>query len=520
MANKKEPVAAPSRVSEDYDNISDQLNDDATPDDTTVASASFMDEDDRYDMSQQSTGHRKRKRDDPIQSTHEQNHIVYSDELLDYFMLAKDAEPLSMAQHRPEPPANFEPDWVIDSEGHTAMHWAAAMGDVEVMKQLKRFGADLAYRNTRGETPLMRAVMFTNSQDRQTMPKVVQELIGTIDLVDLCNSTAIHHAAAMTSSRPKHQCARYYLDVMLNKISETFDQLDMQRLLDLPDVNGNTAIHLAAKNKARKCVRALIGRGASTDLINMDGETAEDLIQVLNQTRRERNLHASSSPFAPDSQHRVSFHEPIMEDTVSRHTIAHHSEAAMSVESKVTPMILEKFQKLAESFDDELIELDHSQKEAKRLLNSTQLELATVREQTAKLEALEDRDINAEQEEAQLERAKQNIISIVEHQQQLRLGNAIQREEAMSNGHMQNDTEDARLDYYTLLESAQQTRVKLIEEYTKALANAGMGEKGEMYRKLTATCLGLKEDEVDEQLESLLSVLEENRMDADSAMID
>lgn len=81
-------MAAPSRQIDEYDNISAQLNDDeSVADDTTVASASFMGEDDRYDMSQQSTGHRKRKREDLVQNVTEQAHVVYSDELLDYFML-------------------------------------------------------------------------------------------------------------------------------------------------------------------------------------------------------------------------------------------------------------------------------------------------------------------------------------------------------------------------------------------------------------------------------------------------
>ena len=268
-----------SRVHDDYDNISAQLNDDdSIPDDTTVASASFMGDDERYDMSQPSTGHRKRKREEQAQNAIEQAHVVYADELLDYFMLSNEN---SNAQ-KPEPPLNFQPDWIIDSEGHTSMHWAAAMGDVDVMKQLKRFGANLAAPNGKGETPLMRCVLFTNCLDKQTMPGVVKELIPTIESVDLCNSTALHHAAAVTATRQKHQCARYYLDIILNKMQEIFEPDRVRRILDAQDINGNTAIHIAAQNKARKCVRALMGRGASTDILNNNQVTAEDLIQELN----------------------------------------------------------------------------------------------------------------------------------------------------------------------------------------------------------------------------------------------
>jgi transcription factor MBP1 len=516
-------VVAPSRATPDsYDNISAQLNDDDTPDDITVASASFLGEDDRYDVSQPSTGHRKRKRDveQPAPNLSDQNHMVYADELLDYFMLSQAEEPTS----RPEPPPNFQPDWVIDTEGHTAMHWACAMGDIEVMKQLKRFGANLACRNVRGETPLMRAVLFTNCQDKQSMPRVVQELINTIEAVDQYQATTIHHAAALTSSRAKHQCARYYLDVILNKLSETYEQDELHRLLDIQDVDGNTACHIAAKHKARKCVRALIGRGASTDIPNNQGQTAEELIQELNNTRRERNLAASSSPFAPESHRRISFAEPmgLEASNVSRHTIAHHSEAAMSVESRVTPLILEKFQDLAKSFDDELIDRDHSEKEAKRILKSTHFELASIREQMSNLGAQEEDDSVVVKESALLERVQGVILSLVEQQQQLRLTSNLQHEESMPSGllSMDNDSVDGRLELFRMLEEESQRRRLLVEEYGEALAMAGMAERGEMYRRLTGKCLGLRDDEVDGQLDGLLGVLEEDAGNREGLMIE
>lgn len=47
-----------------YDNTSTQLNDDETPDDMTTASQSYVGDHDDYNIpqSQQSTSHRKRKR--------------------------------------------------------------------------------------------------------------------------------------------------------------------------------------------------------------------------------------------------------------------------------------------------------------------------------------------------------------------------------------------------------------------------------------------------------------------------
>ena len=495
---------------DDYDNISAQLNDDeSVADDTTVASASFMGEDDRYDLSQQSTGHRKRKREEHVQNVTEQAHVVYSDELLDYFMLSRDSE----GGHAPEPPTNFQPDWLIDTDAHTAMHWAAAMGDIDVMKQLKRFGANLAIPNMRGETPLMRAVLFTNCQEQQTMPSVVKILIGTIDSVDFCHSTALHHAAAVTSSRQKHQTARYYLDIILNEMQAVFEPEHVQRLLDMQDMNGNTAIHIAASHKARKCVRALMGRGASTDIPNNENITAEDLIQELNESRKaDRHPAASSSPFAPDSQRHLSFHDAVGDPSTHR-TLSHHSEAAMSVESKITPLMLEKFQDLARSFDEELMDKDDSEKEARRILNTTHIELGTIREQILDLGIAEDDPETEEQTKAQLARVEQMVTSLIEQQQQIQLLSRAQHEESKTNGHMmQSDDEiGERAMQAKMLNEEQNRRQLLVGDYRDALSMAGAGEKGELYRRLISKCVDTPVESMDENLDSLIEQLMEDQ---------
>lgn len=507
------PVRAP--IEENYDNISAQLNDDETPDDTTVASASFMDEDDRYDVSHQSTGHRKRKRDEePVQNPIEQAHVIYSDELLDYFMMSHEQENVA----RPEPPPNFQPDWIIDSDGHTAMHWASAMGDVEIMRQLKRFGANLAYQNIRGETPLMRAVLFTNCQDKQSMPAVVKELIGTIDAVDFCQATALHHAAMMNASKQKHHCARYYLDIIINKIQEMYEPDHVQRLLDARDMDGNTALHIAAKFKARKCVRALMGRGASCDIENNEGVTAEELIQELNDSRRERFAQASSSPFAPESQRHMSFADAIVKDA-SRHTVPHHSEAAMSIESKITPAVLEKFQDLAKSFDEELIDRGHSEREAKRILNSTHVELAIIREQLIDIgyqEHSAEGQTNAEI--AEFEHLQATVTSLIEQQQHMQLLDLVQQEKSMANGHANNNSPEEKLMLAQKLNDEQAKRQKLVSEYSLALAMAG-GENGEAYRKLIAKCVGVDIDTIDEGLDGLLEQLEADQQNRELEIV-
>ncbi|APA07474.1 hypothetical protein sscle_03g022440 [Sclerotinia sclerotiorum 1980 UF-70] len=518
------------QVEENYDNISTQLNDDeSVADDVTVASASYMAEDDRFDMPQPPTGHRKRKRDrerdefqqdDPV-DLRAQAHLMWADELLDYFMAPPtDA---NLMDRRPEPPINFEPDFIIDTDGHTGLHWAASIGDLDILKQLKRFGANLVCRNNRQETPLMRSVLFTNSYDKQNFPLIVKELINTAHEIDSCGATVLHHAAATTNMKQKFRCAQYYLDVLLEKLIEIFHPDEVQRLLDARDINGNTAIHIAAKNKARKCVRALMGRGASTDILNDMGETAEEIIQDLNASRRSERYQqaASSSPFAPDSARHVSHYDALEQE--DPRGVAHISEAAMTLKNNAEPILLERLHALACSFDEELAEKENAEADSKRILEGVRMELAGVREQARHLAGEEEGEENAIAAKAHLVGLQERVQSLVERQQQLLLLSRTQHEGSKINGHgggqvngtgdLEDGDNDRILAAQQLHEEIQR-RKALVGEYIGALGVAGGGDEGELYKRVIVRDLGVDEGEgglSDEGLDALIANLEEER---------
>ena len=135
-------------------------------------SASFLD-DDFLPPSQTSTGSRKRKREqeEHVISAAELEHTIYGDELLDYFVTAGD-DPQASNILPPTPPPRFDVDRPIDSHGNNALHWACAMGDVRVTRDLLERGANPAAQNAGSrETPLIRAVLFTNNYDKRTFPQ-------------------------------------------------------------------------------------------------------------------------------------------------------------------------------------------------------------------------------------------------------------------------------------------------------------------------------------------------------------
>lgn len=522
--HKGAPPPPPPVIQEEYDNGDAHMHEDDTPDNATVASASYMVEDDRYDQSQYSTGHRKRKREEQmIQGLTEQQHAMYGDELLDYFLLNRQSD---RAAFCPDPPTNFQPDWPIDTDGHTALHWACAMGDVDVIKQLKRFGADLASRNIRGETPFMRAVFFTNCYEKQTFPLVMKELFPTVDARDNNGCTVIHHAAVMQNGRlTSHSCSRYYLDIILNKLQETHHPDFVQQVLDAQDHNGDTAIHLAARRDARKCIRALLGRGASTDIPNNAGVRAEDLIKELNAAKSKSARAGparSSSPFAPESQRRSGFHDAIGADSSNNKlAVSFKSEAANIVQSRITPLVIEKFQDLAQSFDNEFKEKDDAEKEARQILQNTQTELANLQASVADLESRLEADEAAAKTEAEAEAARKKVLAFVTHQNRLLVQEAVEHELSMlMNGDSQNQNQQSQGQEDDSYESRLQLAIQLREilqeqrsaeaEYVEARGMIGTGEKIDKYRHLLKSCLPPEDQEaLDDNLEDMIRMMED-----------
>ncbi|KAL9088587.1 MAG: hypothetical protein Q9165_006107 [Trypethelium subeluteriae] len=394
-------TSAPSQVSEDvYDG---HLNGD-TPDNETIASESMMGEDEMG----QYAGSRKRKRgaDLPdVMSLQDQQHQLWADELLDYFMLH---ESDNSFRAPPEPPLNIDVNRHIDEKGHTALHWAAAMGDIGVVKDLIQRGARIMQAAHNGDTPLMRAVMFTNNYDKQSMDKLVRLLQDTVGQTDWYGSTVFHHIAATTQSKSKFRCARYYLDTIVNRLFDTCAPLEIERLLNMQDNGGDTAMHLCARHGAGKCLRSLLGRNAAVDIQNHSGNTGDDEIRLLHG-RRQNRRQLSSSPFqnftdgiGGSSALNGNSNGIIVANGIS--TLSsfpttnalmnslpspqpqHRCEAALTLSQQLPHLLLSKTEKLAQQLDAEVTERDVELADSERLARQRQEEVEALRVQIKGLE--------------------------------------------------------------------------------------------------------------------------------------
>ncbi|KAF2182002.1 apses-domain-containing protein [Zopfia rhizophila CBS 207.26] len=505
-----------------------------TPDNTTVVSESMLGDPDMLHASQYSTGSRKRKRGADQMSIQDQQHQIWADALLDYFMLL-DSEDRFVAP--PEPPPNVNLDRPIDEKGHSAMHWAAAMGDVEVVKELIRRGARIDCLSNNLETPLMRAVMFTNNYDKQTMPHMVKILQHTVVKTDWFGSTVFHHIAATTSSTNKYVCARYYLDCIINKLSETWIPDEVTRILNTQDQNGDTAIMIAARNGARKCVRSLLGRNVALEIPNKKGETADDLIRELNQRRKMhgRPRQASSSPFAPPPGQRMNGHGnqldgpplmpplPFSSSLAVREPTQYRSQTASHLMMKVAPTLQAKCEQLALAYEAELEEKEAESIDAERVVKKREAEIGAIRKQLAELAGLnnlqqsqgvgdDEADRAQEEELRRLVEEAESLLEIEQLSELRRICSSLPQNSSSASAPTSTAELNEKMRLSLLLHRAQLERRELVKEVVGNLSVAGMGEKQAVYKSLIAKALGEKEEDIEGMLPEILAELEEGVM--------
>lgn len=493
-----------------------QQHDDVIPDDMTMVSQSQFSDDDDYDRASQfgAAGSRKRKRtvrEPPQLSVAEQQQQLWADELLDYFVLQGSGEQLT---RRPEVPHYIDLNRPLDNKGYTPLHWAAAMGDVDLMEELVARGARIDAQGTvEGETPLMRACAFTNNWDKRSMGRVIELLHPTIAQLDHYGSSVFHHIATSTCSKSRYAVARYYLETILDCVVKTgYDKFQITRLLDMQDTNGDTAVLIAARQGARKCVRILVEHNVSLDIPNTRGESADQIIQDLNARRKQRysTLPGSSSPVMPPSGLNASASQ--LFDASERFgnpskRPRYSSDAATLVASHLPTLITSRSEQLAAALDTELTERDREVQESERLLEQRRAEVEELQRRSAELAAEDEvaHDDEAQQQELDALSAESSSILRVQHAAELRL----LIEEQESQAATKNATAEAeKLHYARLLGAAQQEREAALQSVIKAQALAGHGERQDIYRRLIGSALNIKPDEVDDMLGEIVEELE------------
>src|SRR6266850_354690 len=298
----------------------------------------------------------------------------YGDQILEYFISDSNQIPPILVN----PPLDLDPNMAIDDEGHTALHWACAMGRIRIVKFLLSAGADVFKVNKSGQTALMRSVMFANNYDVRKFPELYELLHRSTLNIDNYNRTVFHHIVDVAMSKGKTHAARYYMETVLTRLSDY--PRELADIINFQDEDGETALTMAARCRSKRLVKLLIDHGADPKIANRDGKSTEDYILEDERFR--------SSPVIPSRALAMSFrnaqaaYPPVQASgpyafapANGDHMPLHHSTAAQTASTRAITDMASMLDSLAASFDQELRDKERDLNQAHALLGNIQAEI-------------------------------------------------------------------------------------------------------------------------------------------------
>lgn len=185
-------------------------------------------------------------------------------------------------------------DTPVDNDHHnTALHWAAALGHLALMRRLIAGGASIFRVNLDGQSPLMRACSATNNFDRRSFPGLLELLGPTIEMRDHRGRTVLHQIVVTSAIESRSQAAKYYLESILEFVVRQGSAPNSQpssfvanghaplppiniarfmlAVVNAQDKSGDTALNIAARTGNTSIIQQLLEVGADVHIPNRMG---------------------------------------------------------------------------------------------------------------------------------------------------------------------------------------------------------------------------------------------------------
>ncbi|TQV97494.1 hypothetical protein V2A60_006751 [Cordyceps javanica] len=420
-----------------------------------------------------------------------------------------------------------ELDMPIDPQSHTALHWAATLSRMPLLRALIAAGASPYRVNGSGETPLIRACVVTNSMDHGSFPDLLEVLGGTIEARDHKGRTVLHHIAVTSAVKGRNAASRYYLESLLewvvrqgsvpssqnvgvngvapNGAQVTIPKMGIARfmteIVNAQDSCGDTALNIAARIGNKSIVSQLLEVGADPNIANRVGLRPVDFgIGVENVEEKQNGEATSEKPSAPGSSQKMR-------------------ESSDEIIASITHLLGETSSAFQQEMKTKQVSLDSLH----TTLRKTSTQLGDARR---KIEQL-----TASVAKQQLARRKVSNLAHAREDEQSRLMNE-QSRSGQSNPSSSWETElgamlEAAEEHTTaggfgaegMLPSAAvlKARIRAIEarrDVTRKMVQALQGRSRDVevkYRRVVALCTSTPEDNVDAVIDNLLKAVQSER---------
>jgi regulatory protein SWI6 len=182
-------------------------------------------------------------------------------------------------------------DIPLDQTANTALHWAATLARVPLMRVLLAKGANIFRGNIAGETPLMSAVMVNNNLDHSCFPELLELLAPLIEIRDAKGRTILHHIACTCGIKGRAVSSKYYLEALLeflvrsnsssagNSSQDSNNGLPrpiglmrfMSEMVNAKDMTGSTALLMVARIGNKSIIQQLLEVQADPTIANNNG---------------------------------------------------------------------------------------------------------------------------------------------------------------------------------------------------------------------------------------------------------
>ena len=195
----------------------------------------------------------------------------------------------------------------LDQTANNALHWAATLAKIPLLKLLIQRGANIWRGNAVGQTPLISAILVGNCWENTCFPELLELFGPLIEVRDAQGRTILHHIAVSSGIKGRAPSSKYYLEALLEYLvrigtsssaapsvaaavrdvstqdSAASNQKGavslvkfLSHVVNARDKAGNTALNLVARIGNRSIIQQLLEIHADPTLPNFKGVSAKD----------------------------------------------------------------------------------------------------------------------------------------------------------------------------------------------------------------------------------------------------
>lgn len=444
----------------------------------------------------------------------------------------------------------------IDGSCNTALHWAATLARIALVRKLLEKGFNMRRANSGGETALIAACQARNNLDRSTFPQLLELLGSSIEVRDGRGRTLLHHIAVSSAMKGRAAVGKYYLESLLEYVvrqgssaqnSMSFEGMHgangstqpeamtlarfMTEIVNAQDKAGDTALNLAARTSTTSIIAQLVEVGADPNIMNRGGLAPSDF-GVGSHTNGELHDHVmplfdqsaptnnSSQKSCEEAQEGLMICKFMSGLSWARLTLAAIREILSQSEADFTSEMKEKKETLDKT-NAALKESGNSLAEERRRLEEVRSTVREKEELEQKVQNLRQATfkLRSELQSGETPTTIQDDVPVGEADKGLDLGGQLPLVAQLFPSEMDDPNNmvlnQDQADFLACLERAEvlSGRTQVYQQHNQQLEataktlKARSGELEERYKQIVSLCTGASESQVDGLLDELVQAV-------------